>query len=225
MLNLATFKLQMPTFQAGQSEQTVIQPTLATFSDPTYFYTNSAGAVAFVTNAGGATTQGSQYPRCELAEVLYTGRGGEHAAAWSIAAAAVHTMTFTGATIRLTPVRPIVVIAQIKGATDVPLQIRVTGSAKGNIIQAAIFNRVVFTLDPKYVLGTKYTIQIVAGQNKIQVYYNGALMVNLANTAETADPSVGFKVGNYLQSNTATYGEAATATSEVWVYSLQVSQA
>lgn len=226
-LNLASFKLQLPSIVSGVANEKIVkQPQLSTFSSPGYFFlrnsssTSPQATVVLVAFAGGATTNNSEFPRTELAETVYSGLGGEVAARWSIPGNVIHNMTWSGATVRLTPVRPVVVIAQIKGVTDTPLQIRVQGVFGGqHIIEVALFNKVTFTLDANYVLGADYTIRLSAGQGKILVFYQDMInpAVTLDGTPETQELLASFKIGNYLQSNTAN-GELASSSSAVWIY-------
>lgn len=124
LLDLRAWKLQLPiaALPPGMNEAIVFQPYLATFQDPNLFFTDDNGtSVEFVCYAGGATTGGSQFPRTELAQRQ----------TWATGGSTVHTMSLTGATKRLTPVRPVVVVAQIFGATGVLLQIRLTNTSNG----------------------------------------------------------------------------------------------
>lgn len=221
VLNLTNFKLQTETASALQ----ISQPQLASFTDPKHFYVStslSPSAVVFLTVAEGAHI-GSEYPRIELREMV---SGGAAQASWSVNGSVVHSMTFAGSVQTLPPGRPQTVIAQIKadgpGLDAEPMQVRVIGSASGSGASITVTpnGKKGAVLDPKYVLGTNYTIRITAGKGLISVYYNS--MIAPAFTVASTQGSCYFKVGNYMQSNTTF--DKKTASSGVRVSSVQISE-
>lgn len=217
VLDLSAFQLQLP-LQGKVNEVTIFQPALSTYQNPQLFHSNGAACgVTFVCYAGGATTEHSDFPRTELAQTEV----------WNIGDRRVYTMSLTGATMRLTPVRPQVVIAQVFGAGGWLVQIRLNSTSNGTKILAMskLYERLNITiLDPSYTLGKPYAIRLTAGRGVIRVYIGAGSTVPAASYVI---PGLGagayFKAGNYLQSNNITYAELGNATSEVVVYTLTLS--
>lgn len=178
----------------------------------------------FVCFAGGLTTPHSEFPRTELAQTTY----------WDIDSTTVYSMALTGATQRLTPVRPQVVIAQVFGVNGYLLQIRLNGTSSGVKVEA-FANLAQMTappsstqqkivLDSNYTLGTPYSFRLTAGNGVINVYYGvGATIPAATYTMTSPSDATHFKAGNYLQSNNATFNESGVATSQVSIYSLTLS--
>jgi poly(beta-D-mannuronate) lyase len=73
-------------------------------------------------------------------------------------------------------------------------------------------------LDPKYTLGTVFTVRIVASGGFIDVYHNGALKAHHA----TSRTGCYFKAGCYTQANEST-GDAPDAYGQVEVIRLNIS--
>lgn len=233
IMNMGPYSLQTP-FSEDSSIKIISHPELQAFQNLQLFYT-SGSSVVLLCYAGGMHTPHSWFPRTELAQ--------NHK--WDLNGSTVHSMTLIGATERLTPVRPQVVIAQIFGSHGYLFEVRLNGTSSGVHIVAqsnpaqmttsskkqSLFlderNSVqqVATLHSNYVLGTPYSIRLTGGNGVINVYYGFGETVPTASYTMT-NPSTAsyFKAGNYLQSNNVTFKELGTATSKVVIYSLNLSQ-
>lgn len=212
LLDLTDWKLTLPveTDHAGSPDE-IRQPELATFSLAPYFVPNGEGtAVVFRAHAGGATTDGSGYPRSELREM--TGMGADEAS-WSTTSG-THVMTIRQAITALPPVKPHVVAGQIHDAADDVVMIRLEDRhlfVEGGGADLG-------TLDPDYELGTIFTTRIEASGGFIRVHHDGALRVEI----ERRGDGMYFKAGCYTQSNESR-GDAPEAYGEVVIYALEVS--
>lgn len=215
ILNLNDWKLTLPVGKKGRPAE-IRQPDLGSFHDGRFFGLDpSRSGVIFRANAGGVTTENSGYPRSELREMAASSE-----AAWT-SRRGTHLMTITQA-ITATPRRkPHVVAAQIHDADDDVMAIRLEGSQ----LFVDANGRLAGVLDPHYVLGAKYAIEISASAAGIRVTYNGRPQAGGAPARVVTLPQTGkgwyFKVGCYTQSNPST-GDDPAAYGEVIVYSLTV---
>jgi hypothetical protein len=218
ILDLNDWKLTLPVGKKGRPSE-IRQPDLATFHDGRFFDLDpSRSGVIFRANAGGVTTENSGYPRSELREMAASTE-----AAWS-SRRGTHILTTTQA-ITATPRRkPHVVAAQIHDANDDVMAIRLEGSR----LFVDANGRLAGVLDPQYVLGAKYTVEVSASAAGIRVTYDGPPQAAGAPPRVVTLQQTGrawyFKVGCYTQSNTST-GDDAEAYGEVIVYSLAVRHA
>ena len=215
ILDLGHWKLTLPVGRKGRPTE-IRQPDLATFQDGRYFALDPSGSgVIFRANAGGVTTENSGYPRSELREMAASTE-----AAWS-SRRGTHVMTATQA-ITATPRRkPHVVAAQIHDADDDVMAIRLEG--RRLFVDAG--GRAAGVLDPHYVLGAPYTVEITASAAGIRVTYHGTPQAGGAPARVVTLQPTGrgwyFKVGCYTQSNPST-GDDPAAYGEVIVYRLAV---
>lgn len=212
VLNLANWKLTLPieTSHPGSPDE-IKQPELASYSLNPYFMLNSArNGVVFRAHVGGATTSGSSYPRSELREMTNFGKQN---ASWSNSSGS-HSMIARQAITHLPPVKPEVVAGQIHDALDDVVMIRLEG--KRLFVEAS--GEEVGVLEANYALGTIFTVQIVAAEGSIKVFYNGDLRVNYNKSGS----GFYFKAGCYTQSNPAR-GDSASEYGEVVIYYLNVS--
>ena len=211
VLNLTDWKLQLPlpADQPGQVEE-VNWPALNSYSS-WYFQVNAAGnGVVFRATAGGAKTPGTVFARSELRQMT---DDGTRQAAWS-SVDSTWSMTVREAITELPPVHPAIVAGQIHGTgSHYVALVRLDGHRLWVKTAAGSAG----TLDPDYQLGTIVTITLVASGDLINIYYNGALKVELRERC------IGcyFKAGAYLQSNTK--WDAPAAYGEVVIYDLTVS--
>jgi len=208
LLNLANWKVTLPTAGANGNAAEISQPQLATYSD-NYFHLNGAqNGVVFNAPVNGVTTSGSGFPRSELREM-----NGGQLASWS-SVSGTNTMVVREAITHL-PGRGRIVSAQIHNASDDVIEIYLKNSM---LYVEANGGQNVGTLDSAYALGTPFTLQITAANGMITVTYNGGTVVSY--------PSAGsgyyFKAGAYTQSNMS-YESDPSAYGEVVIYSLQVS--
>jgi Alginate lyase len=207
VLNLANWKLTLPT-GAGNKPEEILPPALLSFSDDSFRLDDTRDAVVFTANAGGVTTKGSKYPRCELREL----NGGE-LASWSNLTG-THTMTLREAITELPAVKPHVVAAQIHDAENDVVMVRLEGT---HLFVEYGDGEGEFTLDEHYVLGTPYDLRITAANGRVQVDYNGVR----AGDVPLAGSGWYFKAGTYTQSN-PDRGDAPDAAGEVVIYALDV---
>eukprot|EP01120_Amphizonella_sp_Union-15-10_P015789 TRINITY_DN8186_c0_g1_i2.p1 TRINITY_DN8186_c0_g1~~TRINITY_DN8186_c0_g1_i2.p1 ORF type:complete len:233 (-),score=27.53 TRINITY_DN8186_c0_g1_i2:54-752(-) len=205
ILDLQNWKLQLP-FEKNGGILEVKQPELATYSLPNYFYVED-NAVVFAAWVNGTHTSGSEYPRTELREM-----NGTQEASWSTAKG-THTMTLKQAYTHLPEKRPEVVGAQIhESSSDVNLvQVRLNHP---NIVIYSPDGKV--TLEPNYVLGTIFALEIQTANGLLKISYNGQLRYSKPYSASR----MYFKAGAYVQSN-LNYDDASQY-GQTKIYSLNV---
>jgi hypothetical protein len=210
VIDLTNWKLTLPIGSSAHKATEVTQPSLGTYRNSTYFHLDSTGkGVVFRAHAGGATTSGSTYPRSELREMT---DGGKKEAGWS-SKSGTHVMTVSEAITAVPSVKPHVVAAQIHGGEDDVVMVRLE---KNRLFVEADGDEV-GVLDPAYVLGTRFTVELRATSAGIRVTYNGSKSVTYA----TSGSGYYFKAGCYTQSN-VDKGDKASAYGEVVIYSLRV---
>jgi hypothetical protein len=215
ILNLSDWKLTLPVGKKGRPAE-IRQPDLATFHDGRFFDLDpSRSGVIFRAHAGGVTTENSGYPRSELREMAASTE-----AAWASRRGA-HVMTITQAITAAPHRKPHVVAAQIHDADDDVMAIRLEGAR----LFVDANGRLAGVLDPQYVLGTRYTVEISASAAGVRVTYAGPSQAAGAPPRVVTLPQSGkgwyFKVGCYTQSNPST-GDDPAAYGEVIVYRLDV---
>jgi hypothetical protein len=212
VLNLANWKLTLPvnTAHAGAPDE-YLQPELATFVDPNYFYVNAtSNGVVFTAHAGGYTTSGSGYPRSELREMV---NNGTTLASWSTTSG-THSLIITQAITHLPEVKQHVVVGQIHDASDDVIVFRL--ESKKLFIDENGNDGPVLTTN--YNLGDIFTVQFLARNGGVECYYNG----NYVYTYTVSASGCYFKVGCYTQSNTSK-GDLPTAYGQVVVYGTSVT--
>ena len=212
VLDLSAWKLTLPI---GDDEEPteITQPDLATYKEDTLFTpTDDCKSVRFRSPVNGVTTGGSSYPRAELREMS---EDGSEEAAWSLSEG-THTMEVTTAVTHLPADKPHVVVAQIHGGDDDLTVFRLQDSTlyvtNGD---DATFHEVT----DSYELGTPMDLKFVAGDGKVDAYYNGELVT----TIEGDSSENYFKAGAYTQANCensepcedSNYGEAVISALSV----------
>jgi Alginate lyase len=208
LLDLNDWYLTLPTGASGKPD-TITEPALATYSSTWFTLDEARNGIVFTADAGGVTTVGSTYPRSELREM-----NGTTKAAWSNTTG-THTMRLRQAVLVLPPVKPEVVTAQIHDAVSDVVEIRLEATT---LLAQYNDGHTDVTLDPDYVLGTPYDLQIVATAGRIEISYNGVLKADIPQTGS----GWYFKTGSYLQSNPSR-GERPDAVAAVVLYSAQVT--
>jgi poly(beta-D-mannuronate) lyase len=211
ILDLSAWKLTVPVDKDrdGRADE-ITQPELGSFVDFTAFFASKAGdAVIFRSHCGGATTKGSQYPRCELREMDHRNKG--RLAAWDTDMG-VHRMTTMLAITQTPPVKKHVVCAQIHDAEDDVLMVRLEG--KKLLVERTSERDVLLATD--YMLGTPFELTIEAADGRIRVWHNAELKMDW----KLARQNCYFKAGCYTQSNTDK--DAADAYGEVAIYRLRI---
>ncbi|MDT8915948.1 polysaccharide lyase family 7 protein [Amycolatopsis sp. PS_44_ISF1] len=188
VLDLANWKETLPTGSKGKPTE-IEQPALNTFSAEPWF-TTAAGCtgVRFRAAVDGVTTSGSGYPRSELREMA----GGDEAD-WSTTRG-TSTLTVDTSVTHLPADKPEVVVAQIHDADDDVTVFRLEGSklylTRGDDPHYRL-------ADGGYRLGTRFTVEFVAGGGRISAYYNGTEVAGFAKKS-SGDY---FKAGVYTQAN------------------------
>jgi hypothetical protein len=226
IVDLTNWKITLPTDGNGSVVTAtstcpaieVKQPQLASYSISPWFQTNSAGdGIQFRANIDGCTTSGSGYPRSELREMTSNGTAN---ADWSTTSG-THTMTVTEAVTHLPVVKPQTVFAQIHNASDDVFEAEAFGQSDGSVRLYANHNGTEWgqDLDSHYILGTKFTLKVVASGGYVDIYYNGTMKVHQA-ISSTGDY---FKAGDYTQSNIVKGQDAPGAYGEVDLYALSVT--
>ena len=217
VLALQNWKLTLPvdTDHPGSPDE-IEQPELADFVDPLYYHlSDDLDGVVFRAHAGGATTQGSGYPRSELREM--TDNGAEEAA-WS-SGAGKHRMFIDQRIVHLPVEKPHIVVGQIHDDQDDVIVFRLEGSKlfidlNGNDGPV---------LTENYVLGDRFTVAFEVSGDHVDCYYDGALIY----THEQAFSGAYFKAGAYVQSSCQgdkqVPDEACEAHGEVVIHDLEVT--
>lgn len=216
VLGLANWYLTIPVVDNSTGNAAEIkQPELANYTSP-YFYTIPGNVgVDFRAYANGATTANSQYPRSELREMA---NNGADMASWSTTSG-VNMMSVTESIDHLPDVKPQVVFAQIHGPSAAVIEAEISGFDGHNRLYVKN-NGTQYGTDftDNYILGTKFTLEIVAAAGYVNVYFNGQRFVH------EYLPSSGdyFKAGCYTQSNTSK-GDSPSAYGQVSIYNIAVS--
>ena len=238
ILDLRQWKVTLPVDSSGQYGNTrtaveVKQPALATFTDPRHMRPAAGNvAVEFVAPVEGATTSGSEFPRCELREM--TGTAGTTNASWGFNDGRTHEMTLTQAIVELPVAKPQIACGQIHDADNDNLIILADGFAptSGNIA-ATGRSTIPYTIRWKwdgatqavpliegYVTGEVFTVRVVVRANTMQLYADKdtvaytlrATQNNLTSTfPASASSGCYFKAGTYAQSNTTNSGKTRPA--------------
>jgi len=205
IIDLSHWALTLPT--GPQGDPTMIsQPKLDSFTEKPYFYV-SGDSVVFLAYVNGSHTSGSEYPRTELSERGPTGC----AASWSNTEG-THTMTIKQAYTHLPAKRPEAVGAQILSKNGDILQVRLNNARI--VVYGPGGNPVIV---PTYTLGTVFTVEIVAANGQIKVYYEGELKYSIDHSGS----GWYFKTGAYVQSNLQY--DVATEYGQVNIYSVKVT--
>ena len=192
-LDLRGWKIQLPVDEDGKAGPDEVTD-LTGYELPPWFHDDYSAGVAFRADVTGVTTSGSDYPRSELREM-----DGSRGAAWGPGDDSLqHVMIVTQAITQVPGVRPNIVAGQIHGGdgdSDV-LQVRLEGSRLFVDLEGRSGG---VTLTSTYVLGTPFTVRIVATPSGISVDYNGARKV----TDHVPPDRSGwyFKAGAYPQAN------------------------
>src|SRR5262249_17040120 len=142
-----------------------------------YFQLDPAqDGVVFQANCGGVTTTNSSYPRSELREMT---NGGSTQASWTNTSG-THTMIVHEAFTHMPVAKPQVVGAQIHDASSDVIEIFLDGSNNTNTIYVRGNGTNYNVLASNYVLGTPFTVKVVAANSRIQVYYDDVLKSDLS---------------------------------------------
>jgi Alginate lyase len=206
LINTDQWYLTLPTGVPG-SPDTVEGEQLKTFSNDFFRLTPDRNGIVFAANAGGVTTENSDYPRSELREM-----NGSEKAAWSNTSG-THILDVCQAVSKVPDGKPEVVAAQIHDGSDDVMQIRLEDRTL--MVQYHGTKNVV--LDDAYQLATPYQLRIVAADSQVTVAYNGQQKAELPLSGS----GWYWKVGAYVQAN---QGQSdPQALGEVIVYSSEIT--
>ncbi|MGN0818983.1 MAG: polysaccharide lyase family 7 protein [Christensenellaceae bacterium] len=211
ILDLTNWKITLPVKDEATGKALEIrQPTLNSYFNEDYFTINAQrDGVIFTAPVEGFTTTGSSYPRSELREM--TENGGKNAS-WQTTSG-THIMTVTQAVTHTPDYKKHVVAGQIHDDSDDVITFRLEDKK----LFIDLNGKDGPTLDKNYVLGTKFTVKFVAGNNGVMCYYNGKHVYTHSVNASGCF----FKAGVYTQSNLSK-GDKAGAYGQTVVYSLCV---
>jgi hypothetical protein len=207
LINTDQWYLTLPTGEPG-SPDTVEGDRLKTFSNDFFRLTPNRKGIVFAANAGGVTTENSEFPRSELREM-----NGAEKAAWSNTTG-THTLEVCEAVTKVPDGKPEVVAAQIHDGSDDVMQIRLEDRTL--MVQYDDGAKSV-VLDKAYQLGTPYQLRIVAADRKVTVTYNGEQKAELPLSGSRWY----WKVGAYVQANQERSDPQDLG--EVIVYSSQIT--
>lgn len=184
---------------------------LSSYERSPYFTNSGCNYVQFRAHVGGATTNGSGYPRTELREMNY--RGNE--ASWS-SGSGTHTMEVDLRVTALPPVKSHITIAQIHDGDDDVITFRLEGSKLFLEIDGSDGP----TATSSYSLGQRVKLKFVVSNNQTRAYYNGSLFHTLNKSYSGAY----FKTGAYVQSACAgdkdVSGESCSSYGEVEIFDI-----
>jgi hypothetical protein len=224
--DLSHWYLQLPVDSSGGttgvSASVSTAQLVAGYTNALYFYTGPDGAMVFWAPVTGATTSGSDYPRCELREELSPGDTSVNWIGYG-----THILDVQCKVLQV-PSTGKVIIGQVKGYSGAALPLVKIQYESGTVYGYIKTNANNDASDKKYTyanvgLSNNITCQIKVVNGLISVAVNGA--TNSLNVF-TTDPNwatntVYFKAGDYCQDNQGTTNEGA----RVSIYSLTASHA
>jgi hypothetical protein len=207
LLDLEDWYLTLPVGKEDDPGD-VYPPDLRAFTDDWFRLNHTRDGVVFRAHAGGVTTKNSNYSRSELREMIDGELEG-----WPNTTG-THTLEVRQAVTRLPEVKPHVVTAQIHGGDDDVVLVRLEGE---RLLAQYDDGDSEITIDPAYVLGTPYDLQITPADGHIEIFYNGELAAEIPRSGS----GWYFKTVAYVQSNPER-GDDPDAVAEVVSYRLQV---
>lgn len=189
-------------------------PNIASYERSPYFTNSACNYVQFRAHVGGATTNGSGYPRSELREMNY--RGNE--ASWS-SGSGTHTMEVDLRVTQLPPVKSHVTVLQIHDGDDDVITFRLENQK--------LFLEIDGSDGPvatsSYSLGQRVVLKFVVSNNQTRAYYNGSLF----HTHNQSYSGAYFKTGAYTQSacegDNDVSGESCNSYGEVEIFDINLS--
>ncbi len=189
-------------------------PAIASYERSPYFTNSGCNYVQFRAHVGGATTNGSGYPRSELREMNY--RGNE--TSWS-SGSGTHTLEVDLRVTQLPPVKSHITVMQIHGGGDDIITFRLENSK--------LFLEIDGSDGPvatsSYTLGQRVKLKFVVSNNQTRAYYNGSLF----HTHNQSYSGAYFKTGAYTQSacggNNDVSGESCSSFGEVEIFDINLS--
>jgi hypothetical protein len=205
--NLSKFKLQLPVAH-GNGVVEIPAAQLPTYTSE-YFYTDkTTGAMVFWVPTDGAHTSGSKFPRTELRQTTdFNISTGSTSLAVTVA-------------VLQTPKRNNVVIGQLKGENEQPIELRwidgdIVASVKTSYKQTKPEN---LTLVTGLKEGRKFNYTMALQRGVVTITVNGSSKKVTFDKDWDAD-KVYWKFGNYCQDNSKTAENAAKVA--VFAFSLK----
>lgn len=217
IIDLSLWYLTIPVPRENRSDAMIIyNPQLQEYSSEFLKVSPTKDSVLFITNAGGATTKGSQYPRTELREM--NGPDESDKASWS-SVQGYHEMVNVLSINKIPLVKQDMVASQIHDGKSDVMEVLIKKSRL--YVRGSVGNRPkdYGTLEENYVLGTKFSVKIVCTDGRIKVYYNNVPKLDFKYVGDDKNY---FKVGCYMQSNPSK-GEDPDTLGEVEVFSSVVT--
>lgn len=213
ILELTNWKQTLPAGASNKPTE-IKQASLSSYSEKSYFRPNSTcDGVVFRAPVNGVTTSNSGYPRSELREMI---DGGKNLASWSTTVG-TNSMFIDQAITAVPKTKKHVVAGQIHDAADDVVVIRLEYPK----LFVDINGKEGPTLDSNYTLGKRFTINFVASEGQIKIYYNGSAVPAFA--MKKASSKNYFKAGAYTQSNCSKEQDcSANNFGEVVIYKLSV---
>lgn len=209
VLSLVRWKLTLPKplGSSGDPDE-IFQPQLNNYEHPSYFFVACPGpVVVFRAPVNGATTSNSGNPRSELREM---NANGSNETEWSMNSG-THTMEIVQAITH----RPDkndgqdpVVAGQIHDDQDDVTVCRLHGANIRATRDDEVTGAGTFVLIPNYVLGTYFTLKMIADSTGIRYYINGVFKGKVSKVRSGLHNY--FKAGCYTQANESNgsgYGE------------------
>lgn len=213
ILDLRSWRLTLPIEDERRPDvpQEVNQPELDGFTEEGIFFTREGGVV-FRAHCGGVTTKGSNYPRCELREMVAGGRKPQRAG-WATTDTMPHRLEMRVSITHTPSEKPHVVCAQIHDAEDDLIMVRLEGK---KLFVEHESDRIAW-LERNYRLGTPFDLGIEASNGEVQISYNEQVVLTWSKEAAGCY----FKAGCYTQSNPEK-GDDSTDYGEVVIYELDI---
>lgn len=194
ILDLTNWKITLPigTDKDPTHPLEIRQPKLMTYKiDPWFTATSNGKGVLFRAPVSGPTTGGTKYARSELREMT---DGGLLQAKWS-STEGTHTMFIDEAITAVPKTKRHIVAGQIHGSSDDIIVIRLQYPN----LYVNVNGKNVYTLDPHYTLGKRFTAKFIVKGGKTEVFYNGNSQPSY--TLDKNYSGAYFKAGAYTQSN------------------------
>jgi hypothetical protein len=208
LIDTSQWYLTLPTGAEGDPD-TVEGESLKTLDNEWFTLNESRDGIVFTANAGGVTTENSNYPRSELREM-----NGSEKAAWD-GRKGTHVMELDQAITQVPATKPDVIAGQIHGGDDDVMQIHLSGDLL--TVKYDDGDKEV-VLDDSYQLGERFTVKIVSSDSRVTVWHNGELKADLPIFGTASY----FKAGVYVNSNTDK-GANSSDIGQVVVYRVDIS--
>lgn len=191
-LDFAQWKCTLPVGQPKHPLE-LVPPT----SSYRPWYRRVANELFFRAHAGGVTTSGSSYPRCELRELE---RGTDRGAAWDSRQGS-HLLKLDARVTHTPAVRPYLVCAQIHDGADDVLQVRL----EGRRLFVEHDGDEVGLLEPGHRVGSRFQLRVFTSRHGVEVAYQNdeRPRSSVVHLPGLVGGGWYWKAGCYLQTNVA----------------------